>query len=52
MEHKRLIEVALKMGQDSGLVTICDEPTPVQIRSHFLSLLLFAAFFLAPYLLG
>jgi len=52
MEHDQLLEVVLKVGQETGMVTVCDEPTVAQRRTHMLSLLLFAAFFLVPFLLG
>jgi hypothetical protein len=52
MENKDLIEAVVKLGQDSGAICICDDPTPAQLRTHFLSLLLYAAFFLAPFILG
>ncbi len=51
MEPKQFIEIALNVGKERGMVAFCDDPTPAQVRAHFLNLFLYAAFFLAPFVL-
>ena len=51
MEQKQFVQVVLKVGMDRGIVAICQDPTPAQVRTHFLNLFLYAAFFLAPFVL-
>jgi hypothetical protein len=37
---KDLLEELVKLGEESGTIAIADDPTPSQMRQHFLTLTL------------
>jgi len=35
---KDLLKELVRLGEETGTITITDDPTPAQLRSHFLNL--------------